>query len=202
MKRILAVFACLLGLAAPVWAEVAPDALVRGVTDDVLSIVREDKDLQSGNARRAMELVEGKVLPHFNFSHMTALALGRDWSKASAEQKEALAHEFKTLLVRTYSNALTQYRDQKIEYKPFRAQAGDTDVTVRTQVMQPGGKAIPIDYSLEKQGEGWKVYDVVVAGVSLVTTYRETFAQEVRNGGVDGLIKTLATKNAKSAGAK
>lgn len=176
--------------------EEAPDALIHKVTDDVLTIVRQDKDIRNGNTKKAIELVEAKVLPHFNFQRMTALAMGRDWNKANPEQKKRLADEFKTLLVRTYSNALTGYKDQTIRYKPSKMQGGDTEVLVRTEIVQPGNKPIPLDYSLEKQADGWKVYDVVVAGVSLVTNYRDTFTQEVRANGVDGLIETLAKKNA------
>ena len=126
---------------------------------------------------------------------MTALAMGRDWNKASPEQKKRLSEEFKTLLVRTYSNALTSYRDQTLRYKPLKMQAGDTDVVVKTEVVQPGAKPIQLDYSLEKQGNDWKVYDVIVAGVSLVSNYRDTFNQEVRANGVDGLIQMLVNKN-------
>lgn len=183
-------------LSAPAFAEdMAPDVLVKKVTDEVLTVVRTDKDLQNGNTKKAIDLVETKVLPHFNFSRMTALALGREWSKTSAEQKTRLTNEFRILLVRTYSNALTAYKDQTVEYKPFKMQAGETDVTVRTLVHQTNGKHIGLDYALDKQADGWKVYDVVVAGVSLVTNYRESFSQEIRANGVDGLISTLAAKN-------
>jgi phospholipid transport system substrate-binding protein len=126
---------------------------------------------------------------------MTSLAVGKEWRKASPSQQQQLTQEFRTLLVRTYSNALTGYRNQKMVYKPFRMNAGDTDVLVRTEVVQPGAKAVQIDYSLEKQDAGWKVYDVVVAGISLVTNYREQFGQEVRNGGIEGLIAAIAGKN-------
>jgi phospholipid transport system substrate-binding protein len=176
--------------------ESAPDALVKSVTNDVLAIVRQDKQIQSGSTKRAIELVEQKVLPHFDFAHMTRLAVGRDWRKADPQQQAALTQEFKNLLVRTYSNALTSYKNQVIEFRPTRMQPSDTDVTVRTEVKQPGARPISIDYSLEKNSEAWKVYDVVVAGVSLVTNYRESFATEVRNGGIDGLIKSLQKKNA------
>lgn len=183
-------------LSAPVFADdMAPDVLVKKVTDEVLAVVRADKDLQNGNTKKAIDLVETKVLPHFNFTRMTALALGREWSKTSAEQKTRLTNEFRILLVRTYSNALTAYKDQTVEYKPFKMQAGETDVTVRTLVHQTNGKHIGLDYALDKQADGWKVYDVVVAGVSLVTNYRESFTQEIRANGVDGLISTLAAKN-------
>lgn len=173
----------------------SPDGLIKKVTEDVLTIVRQDKDIQSGNAKKVIELVEAKVLPNFNFQHMTALAMGKDWNKASPEQKKRLAEEFKTLLVRTYSNALTGYRNQTIRYKPTKMQPGDDDVVVRTEVVQPGSKAIQLDYSMEKMADGWKVYDVVVAGVSLVTNYRDTFNQEVRANGVDGLLQMLVNKN-------
>ena len=173
----------------------SPDALIKQVTEEVLSIVRQDKEIQKGNTRKAIELVEAKVLPHFNFQRMTALAMGRDWNKANPEQKKLLSEEFKTLLVRTYSNALTGYRDQKVRYKPTRMEGNASDVVVKTEIQQSGGKPIQLDYSLEKQPEGWKVYDVIVAGVSLVTNYRDTFNQEVRANGVDGLIQMLVEKN-------
>ncbi|WP_301103193.1 phospholipid-binding protein MlaC [Propionivibrio sp.] len=192
-------FSLLLGVfvfCAPAFAqEDSPDALIKKVTDDVLSIVRQDKDIQNGNTKKAIELVEIKVLPHFNFQHMTALAMGRDWNKASPEQKKHLSDEFRTLLVRTYSNALTSYKDQTVRYKPTRMQSGDMEVLVKTEIVQPGSKPIQLDYSLEKLSDAWKVYDVVVAGVSLVTNYRDTFNQEVRANGIDGLLQMLTTKN-------
>jgi phospholipid transport system substrate-binding protein len=175
--------------------DLAPDALVKKISNEVIEIVKQDKDIQAGNSKKINELVDAKVLPYFNFGHMTALAVGRNWSKANAEQQKTLTNEFRTLLVRTYSSALTTYRNQVIEFKPLRAAAGDTDVIVRTQVKQPGTESVSIDYSMEKTPEGWKAYDVVVGGVSLVTNYRETFNAEIRDGGVDGLIKSLATKN-------
>ena len=173
----------------------APDALVREVSDDVLTIVRQDKAIQSGDTRRVIDLVEEKVLPHFNFRRMTMLAVGKDWRQASPEQQGKLVEAFRTLLVRTYSNALTQYRDQTIGYKPAKFGEADTSVRVQTEVRQAGAQPINIDYTLERTPEGWKVFDVVVAGVSLVTNYRGTFAQEIRSGGVDGLIKSLEQKN-------
>lgn len=175
--------------------DLAPDVLVKNVTEEVLDIVRKDKDIQSGNTRKAIELVDAKVLPHFNFARMTALAMGKDWRQANPAQQKTLTEEFRTLLVRTYSKALTEYRKQTIDYKPLKMQAADTDVTVRTQIHQPGGKPIQLDYYLEKKEQGWKVYDISVAGVSLVTNYRDSFSQEVRAGGIDGLIKTLQNKN-------
>jgi len=199
MKKIASLFAVLalsVGVQFNALADtIAPDALVKSVTDDVIAIVRQDKAIQSGDTRKAVELVETKVLPYFDFAHMTRLAVGKDWKLASADQKSVLTHEFKTLLVRTYSNALTQYRNQQIDFKPLRAKPDDTDVLVRTEVRQPGAKAVQIDYNLEKQADNWKVYDVLVAGVSLVTNYRDSFGQEVRSGGIDGLIKSLKDKN-------
>jgi phospholipid transport system substrate-binding protein len=198
MGKLLFIFATALGamLAAPAPAQQdAPDVLVKTVTNDVLAIVREDKDIQSGSTKRAIELVEQKVLPHFNFTRMTQLAVGRDWRQATPEQQTQLVAEFKTLLVRTYSNALTGYRNQVISFKPARYQPTDTDVIVRTEVKQPGAQPVSIDYNLRKETDGWKVYDVVVANVSLVTNYRDSFAAEVRNGGIDGLIKSLQNRN-------
>lgn len=183
---------CIVGAAH---AQTPPDVLVKNVTNEVLDIVRKDKDIQAGNARKAAALVEAKVLPNFNFPHMTQLALGANWRKASADQQKALIAEFKTLLVRTYSTSLTQYRKQTIDFKPFTLNPGDTDVRVRTQIVQSGAKPIPLDYSLEKQGAAWKVYDIEVSGISLIANYRGSFAEEINKGGVDGLIATLQAKN-------
>lgn len=180
----------------------APDVMVKRVTDEVLTIVRADKDIQAGNSKKAIELVEAKVLPNFNFTRMTSLAVGKDWNKATPEQKKQLAKEFETLLVRTYSNALTAYKSQTVVYKPLKMQPGDTDVLVRTEIRQPGQQAVQLDYGVEKQDNGWKVYDVVVAGISLVTNYRENFAAEVRAGGIDGLIASISAKNKQIATAQ
>ena len=193
--------AALIGLGSVATAASAPDALVKSVMDDVLEIVRTDPALKAGDTSRAVELVEEKVLPHFDFRIMTSLAVGRDWRQATPAQKEKLVAAFRTMLVRLYSNAQTQYRDQTIDFKPLRAGAADTDVLVRTQVLQPGAKAVDIDYALEKQGEAWKVYDVIVAGGSLVTNYRNDFRNQILSGGIDGLIASLEAKNAELAGA-
>lgn len=194
MKKVFA-FVASVFFATSVLAQEAPDVLVQQVSSEVLEIIRSDKDIQNGNTQKVIDLVEKKVLPHFNFQHMTALAVGKDWKKANAQQQQQLAAEFKTLLVRTYANALTGYKNQKLVYKPFKMAAGETDVLVRTEVLQPGSKPVQIDYSLEKLDAGWKVYDMTVAGISLVTNYRDQFAQEVRNGGLDGLISTISAKN-------
>jgi len=175
--------------------DVAPDALVKKITNEVIDIVKQDKDIKAGNRAKINDLVEAKVLPHFSFNRMTALAMGRNWPKANAAQQTVLVAEFRALLVRTYSGALSAYKNEVIEFKPLRAAAGDTDVTVKSQVKRPGTEPVGIDYSMEKTPGGWKVYDVVVGGVSLVTNYRETFNAEIRDGGVDGLIKSLAGKN-------
>ena len=187
---------CVSFFATTVWAQdLAPDALVKKISDEVISIVKQDKDMQSGNQKKIIDLVDAKVLPYFNFSHMTALAMGRNWPKANAGQQKTLTAEFRNLLVRTYSSALATYKNQVIEFQPLRAAAGAADVTVKTQVKQAGTEPVSIDYSMEKTPAGWKVYDVVVGGVSLVTNYRETFNAEISKAGVDGLIKSLASKN-------
>ncbi len=175
--------------------EIAPDVLVKTITQDVIAIIKQDKDIQAGDPAKITELIETKILLHFNFARMTQIAMGRNWRVASPEQQKELTSEFRTLLVRTYSTALTNYRNQVIEFKPLRAKPEDTDVTVKSEAKQPGAQAVTIDYEMEKTPGGWKVYDVKVAGVSLVTTYRETFAGEVREHGVDGLIKSLTAKN-------
>jgi len=176
-------------------ADLPPDQLIKNVTNEVLEIIRTDKDIQSGNSKRVIDLVEAKVLPHFNFTRMTQLAMARDWRVATPAQQKSLSDEFRTLLVRTYSKALTEYKNQVIEFKPFAIKAEDTDVKVRTQIIQSGAKPIALDYFLEKQAQGWKVYDIEVGGISLVTNYRESFASEVRKSGVDGLIGSLQAKN-------
>jgi phospholipid transport system substrate-binding protein len=174
-----------------------PDVLMKTVTEEVIVILKQD--LASGERTDVARLVEGKILPLFDFERMTSLAVARNWRGASPEQQAALVAEFRTLLVRTYSRALSSYRDQEIEYKPLRAAAGDTDVLVRSLVRRPGVETLTIDYDMEDTPAGWKVYDVKVGGVSLVITYRESFAAAVRDGGVDGLIKLLADKNRQAA---
>jgi len=178
--------------------ETAPDELIKTIAQDVLTILKQDKDIQAGNSKKIANLVDSKIVPHFNFTRMTQLAMARNWRQASPDQQKALTAEFRTLLVRTYSAALTSYRDHVIEFKPLRSKPEDTEVTVKSEVKQSGTQPVAIDYQMEKTPTGWKVFDVKVGGVSLVTTYRETFASEVRDHGVDGLIKSLATKNRES----
>jgi phospholipid transport system substrate-binding protein len=175
--------------------ETAPDVLVKTITQEVTTIIKQNKDIQAGNPKKITDVIESKILPHFELTKMTQLAMGRNWRLATPEQQKMLTTEFMTLLVRTYSTALATYRDQVIDVKPLRAAAGATDVTVKSDVRQSGAQPITIDYDLGKTPAGWKVYDVKVGGVSLVTTYRDTFASEVRDHGIDGLIKSLVTKN-------
>jgi phospholipid transport system substrate-binding protein len=175
-----------------------PDVLVKNVTLEVVDILQKDKEIQEGSSagrKKVIALIETKVLPHFNFEAMTASAVGRNWAKASVEQKTRLNDEFKTLLVRTYSSALAAYSNQKFDFRPLRAKPTDTDVTVNVRVMQSGAQPVTIDYDMEKRPSGWKVWDVRVAGVSLVANYRTEFDTQVRDNGIDGLIKTLQTKN-------
>lgn len=176
-------------------AEEAPDVLVKRVAQEVIEIIKADPLVQAGDQARIRELVESKLLPSFDFTRMTALAMGRNWRTASPEQQQRLEAEFRTLLVRTYSGALTQYRDEILEYKPLRANPGATEVMVRTLVMKPGRAPIQIDYSMEQTPQGWKAYDVIVGGVSLVTNYREEFNAQIQDGGIDGLLTKLASKN-------
>src|SRR5882672_6915643 len=180
--------------------ELAPDALVKTISSDVLDAIQKDKDLQVSNPKKIASLVEAKILPHFDFAHTTRIAMGANWRRASPEQREQLVREFRTLLVRTYSGVLVNYRDQVIEFKPLRAQAGDEQVTVRSEVKQSGAQAVSIDYEMEKTASGWKVYDVKIGGVSLAATYRDTFAEEVRNHGIEGLINLLSGKNRQNEG--
>ena len=169
--------------------------LVKNTANEVLEIVKKDKDIQSGDMRKITALAEEKILPHFAFDRMSRIVLGKNWRHASKEQQEAFIKEFRTLLVRTYSSALAQYRNQTIEYKPLRTQPGDEEVTVKTRILQPGGPPVPVDYTLEKSGDEWKVIDVVIEGVSLVTNYRGQFSTEIRDNGMDGLIQRLVDKN-------
>ena len=180
-------------------AQEAPDAMVKRVSQEVLTIIKSDPKVQAGDQARIREVVETKLLPNFDFERLTALAMGRNWRQATPEQQKQLVEQFRTLLVRTYSGALTQYRDQTMDYKPLRADANATEVTVRTEVVRQGQAPVPIDYSMAKAASGWKVYDVIVGGVSLVTNYRDEFNEQIKSGGIDGLIKALTTKNAGGA---
>lgn len=173
----------------------APDALAKSVTEEVLAIVRADKDIQAGNQKKVLDLVETKIVPHFNFPGMTRIALGKNWNQANAEQRKALTQEFRTLLVRTYTTAFTLYKNQTVEYRPLRLASGDNDVVVKSFIKQPSGQPIAVDYSMEKTEVGWKVYNLKIEGISLVENYRNTFNTEIQKGGIDSLIRTLADRN-------
>jgi phospholipid transport system substrate-binding protein len=194
-KIIIAAFLALVAASTSATTDVAPDALARSVTDEILAIVRADKELQAGNPQKVAQLVESKVLPHFNFTRMTQLAVGRNWRQATPEQQKELVDEFRTLLVRTYTAAFTQYKNQSIDYKPLRISPSDTDVVVRSLIKQPTGQPVGVDYGMEKLGDAWKIYDVKIEGISLVENYRNTFNSEIQRTGVEGLIKALSEKN-------
>ena len=194
----LMIFAC----SALAQATVPADVFVKSVADDVLAIVKKDKAIQSGDQEKIFALAEEKIVPNFNFDHVCKLVLGKNFSKATKDQQDAFEREFRSLLIRTYASALSKYRNQTIEYKPLRDSADDKDVVVKTQILQPVGQPLAVDYSLEQVGDVWKVYDITIEGVSLVTNYRGQFSNEVRQGGMDGLIQKLADKNKSNAAGK
>ena len=175
--------------------ETPPDVLAKQTTDEVLAIIKTDKDVQAGNRQKILQLVETKVLPYFDFNHMARLALGKYWGGANAKQQDDLITEFRTLLVHTYASSLSLYRDQIIEVKPLEIKSEENDVLVRSIIRRLGKTPVQLGYNMEKTLEGWKVYDVNIDNVSLVTTYRSTFANEINRNGIDGLIKVLAEKN-------
>ncbi len=187
--------AALMAVVATAQAGVAPDTMIQNTVDEVLSVVKQDKELQAGNREKLLALVDAKVLPHFDFQRMTQLSVGKYWRKASDVQKQALVKEFRAMLVRTYTKAFTGYRDQLISVKPAKMAAGDTEVTIRTTITKPGAPAISVNYELEKSGDSWQVFDLSIEGAGLVQTYRSTFAKEIEDNGIDGLIKSLAGKN-------
>jgi len=186
------IFFMLLGSAQ---AQDTADALVKRVTLETVELITKDKEIKAGSRAKLIDLIEAKVVPHFNFTSMTALAMGQNWNKATPEQKKKLTDEFRVLLVRTYASALAAYSNQKFDFRPLRSKPTDTDVTVSVRVLQQGGQPVSIDYSMEKTPGGWKVYDVLVGGVSLVANYRTEFANAVRSSGIDGLLKDLEAKN-------
>jgi phospholipid transport system substrate-binding protein len=175
---------------------VAPDVLIKNTVDEVIGIIKQDKDIQAGDPKKINALVDAKVLPHFDFMRMTQLAVGKYWRTATPEQKQALAAEFRNMLVRTYTKVFTVYRDQSVEMKPFRMAPDDTEVTVKTVIIKPGSQQpIPVDYEMKIAADGWKVFDISIEGVSMVMSYRGTFASQIQQSGIDGLIKTLSDKN-------
>jgi len=176
-----------------------PDAMVRDLSNEVLNAIKADKALKSGDANRVQKLVDDKVLPYTDFQKMTQLSVGPGWRNATPEQRAALTREFRMLLVRTYSGALSQISDHKVELRPFRAQPTDTDVIVRTQVVASRGDPIQLDYRLEKTDGGWKIYDINILGVWLIENYKSQFSSQVNSSGIDGLIKTLSERNSQLA---
>ncbi|HSA91067.1 MAG TPA: ABC transporter substrate-binding protein [Burkholderiales bacterium] len=179
--------------------ELGPEELVRKVTEEVFEAIKADKQLAAGDRQKAIRLAEEKVLPHIDFAEATRLAVGRSWAKATPEQKKRLVAEFRNMLVRTYSNAITAYEGQTMKVMPVRMKPGDTEVTVHNQFFRAGGRPVLLDYSMHKTDQGWKIYDIVVEGVSLVLTYRSEFDAVVKQDGIDALIQRLAQKNKPAA---
>ena len=177
------------------FANIGPDELVRKTADDVISIIKQDKDIQAGDTNKIYKLAEEKILPNFDFERISRLVLGKAWRTATDDQKTQFKYEFKNLLLRTYAVALSKYKDQKIEYKPLRMKPTDEIVTVKTEIIQSGAQPIDVDYALAKQDNSGLVIDIIIEGVSLVTNYRSQFASEIKRNGMDSLIKELANKN-------
>ena len=174
---------------------IAPDEMIKTTANEVLEIIKKDKDIQAGDKQKIKDLIESKILPQFDFTRMTRLAVGRFWNQATPAQQQELTNEFRSLLIRTYSASLNSYKDQKIDYKPLKITPADTDVVVKTAIQQSNGRAIPIDYTVIKTPASWKIYDISVDGVSLVVNYRSSFAHEIQQGGIPKLISTLQAKN-------
>jgi len=196
MKKLLAFLGALvISASAMAQQDLAPDQLVQKITEEVLASIKSDKDLAAGDKQKALKLAEDKILPYIDFQHATRLAVGRAWSQATPEQKQKLVSEFRSMLVRTYSNGIGAYQGQTLKVLPSRGKADPEDTTVRTQFVRPGGQPLPIDFAMRKTDQGWKVYDITVEGVSLVLTYRSEFDAVVKHEGIDGLIKRLTQKN-------
>ena len=199
MTKVLA-FLGAAALAFSAWAQqLAPNELVQKITDEILAAIKSDKQLAAGDKQKAMKLAEEKVLPYVDFEQATRLAVGRAWREATPEQKKRLVSEFRNMLVRTYSNAISTYEGQTLKVLPARGKQDPEETVVRTQFIRAGGQPLPIDFTMHKAGETWKVYDITVEGVSLVLTYRSEFDAIVKQQGIDGLIKALATKNIPAA---
>jgi len=193
-------FICAMAFAAVALAqELAPDQLVQKITNDILAAIKGDKELAAGDKQKAIKVAEEKVLPYIDFEQATRLAVGRAWSQASAEQKKRLVSEFRNMLVRTYSNAISAYQGQTLKVLPARGKQDPEDTVVRTQFVRAGGQPLPIEFHMRQADKTWKVYDIVVEGVSLVMTYRSEFDAVVKQEGIDGLLKRLAQKNAPAA---
>ena len=200
MKKLFKVVAGLLCAIGIAQAEmVAPDVLIRNTVDEVIAVIKQDKEIQAGDQDKIIALVDIKVLPHFDFERMTQLAVGRPWRSATSEQKQALVREFRNMLVRTYTKVFSVYRDQVVEVKPAKLSPGDTEVTIKTTITKPGTQPIPVNYEMRKTDSGWKAFDIFIEGVSMVMSYRGTFTAQIDQNGIDGLIKTLSDKNANVA---
>ncbi len=196
MKQLLAMATIAFATAAQAApATEAPDVLVKRISQDVIDTAKSDKGIQAGDINRVNQLVETKILPYVDFQRMTSLAAGRHWRTATPDQQQKLSAEFRTLLVYTYSGALSQIKNETVEFKPLRASPDDTEVEVRSQVNVARGEPIPLNYRVAKSPTGWKIYDINVLGAWLVETYKSSFNSEISKGGIDGLIKTLADKN-------
>lgn len=197
-KKFIAVLTLgMLGFTGAAVAQEAPDMFIKRISQEVLETAKSDRDIQSGNQQKILDVVQSKILPNVDFQRMTALAAGRHWREATPEQQKRLTEEFRDLLVYTYAGAIAQIRDQQLEFKPMRNDPSDTDVEVRSQVVQQRGEPIQLNYRLTKAGNTWKIYDLNVLGAWLVETYKGNFASEISKGGIDGLIKTLAERNKK-----
>lgn len=200
MRELFKVIAGVLCAAGIAQAEIiAPDVLIRNTVDDVIAVIKHDKDIQAGDEEKIIALVDVKVLPHFDFKRMTQLAVGRPWRSATPEQRQALEREFRNMLVRTYTKVFSVYRDQVVEVKPVKLDADATEATIQTTIVKPGAQPIPVNYEMRKTDLGWKAYDIFIEGVSMVMSYRGTFTAQIDQSGIDGLIKTLSDKNANVA---
>ncbi|MBV9189000.1 MAG: ABC transporter substrate-binding protein [Betaproteobacteria bacterium] len=199
MSKVLAFIGAMVLAGAVSAQELAPDQLVQKITDDVLAAIKSDKELAAGDKQKALKVAEEKVLPYIDFEQATRLAVGRAWNQATPEQKKKLVAEFRAMLVRTYSNAIQVYQGQTLKVLPSRGKQDPEDTTVRTQYIRAGGQPLPIEFHMRKADNGWKVYDIVVEGVSLVMTYRSEFDAVVKQEGIEGLLKRLAQKNTPAA---
>lgn len=201
MKKFLLLILTLL-MSMSIFAAEAPDLFVRKIADEVFEILKTDKDLKAGNKEKAYKITEEKILPYFDFDRISKLVLGKAWPAATKDEQEAFKKEFRTMLVKTYGSALLKFKDQTLNYKPTRFQPSDEEVLVKTEILQSGAPPLPIDYMLEKDGDSWKVFDIIIEGVSLVTNFRGQFGNEIKQNGIASLISKLAEKNADSDKAK
>ncbi len=195
MKKFLLIILTLV-MSITVSAAEAPDLFVKKIADEVFEILKTDKDLKAGNKEKAYKITEEKILPFFDFDRISKLVLGKAWPAASKEEQEAFKKEFRLMIIKTYGSALLKFKDQTLNYKPTRFQPSDEEVLVRTEILQSGAPPLPIDYMLEKDGSSWRVFDIIIEGVSLVTNYRGQFGNEIKQNGIASLITKLAEKNA------